>query len=320
MRTTQMTSSLTKLIKQMVLFFYVLMFIGHLANAQSYQGTIDHDGIYSFDYTIDCGPGGTTALVTVEYTTAEPTGLVPQLHLGGGVFVNMNGPSPFTYTITGLVGCEFSFQFYMAWIAGGLYQSPVPLTPDNISLPVELFAFNVEEGVDNSVNLSWSTATERNSDYFKIERTINGQQWNFIDNVQAAGNSASVLNYSYVDFSPEYSPTGLTYYRLKMVDIDGEFEYSPVRALKRPKGDGVEFSVSPNPTLGQVRVDFFNIDWSLGEVTMKVYNPLGKQVFSEIYSETKKEFVSIQDFSKTIYHFQFIQDGKMIYSTRVLKE
>ena len=99
--------------KTLILSLCYILLVSHTTQAQIYSGTISHNGIYTFDYTIDCGSSANTALVTLEYSTSEPLGMVPQLHLGGGSFVNMTGPSPYTYTLSGLTNCAFSFQFIL---------------------------------------------------------------------------------------------------------------------------------------------------------------------------------------------------------------
>lgn len=92
-------------------------------------------------------------------------------------------------------------------------------------LPVELVSFN---GIvmHSTAKLSWVTASEKNSAYFTVESSINGTSFKKEGTVIAAGSSLQEINYS---FNTDIS--GDTYYRLKSVDMDEHYEYSPVIIL-----------------------------------------------------------------------------------------
>ncbi len=308
---------------QTLLFsIFLMLYSNQNVEAQTYSGTVTHGSSnqYTFDYTIVCGSPANTAVVTLEYTTAEPVGLVPQLFLGGGMFVGMNGPSPYTYTLTGLTNCEFSFQFYLAYISGGLYQSPAPLTPGSITLPTELVSFEARETPQGAVKLQWSTVSEVNSDFVNIERTTDGLTWDVVGRVTAAGNSQVLTKYAFMDLTPRYSSEGVSYYRLKMIDFDGSFEYSPIRSIERTQGDKVTLSLFPNPTDDELNINFSQVDWSQGEVALNVYNPLGTQVYSETFYNAEMEQMSLLNLPSSIYLFQFGQGEKVLYQTKVIKE
>ncbi|HLG34911.1 MAG TPA: T9SS type A sorting domain-containing protein, partial [Bacteroidia bacterium] len=98
----------------------------------------------------------------------------------------------------------------------------------SVGLPVELVSFTGEN--KNNINhLHWSTASEINNDYFVVERSSNGIDFENIGTVDGHGNSTQIINYSYEDLS---SLTGINYYRLKQIDYDGEFEYSQIIAVR----------------------------------------------------------------------------------------
>jgi len=95
------------------------------------------------------------------------------------------------------------------------------------SLPIELLYFNgVAYGRVN--NLYWSTVSENNNDYFNIEKTIDGSDWNPIVTIEGAGNSNNQLYYSFVDEDVE---SIINYYRLKQTDYDGNFKYSDIISI-----------------------------------------------------------------------------------------
>jgi len=119
------------------------------------------------------------------------------------------------------------------------------------ALPVEYVYFNAEES-NREVVLNWKTASEKNSHYFEIQRSENGDSWKAMDQIEAAGNSNSYKSYKWTDNNVM---SKLYYYRLKQVDFDGAFEYSPIRsvAFKAIK----DLVIFPNPASSSITI-FFN--------------------------------------------------------------
>ena len=89
-------------------------------------------------------------------------------------------------------------------------------------LPVELTKFTAQQ-IGESITLNWETATELDNDYFAIERSVDGENFESIAQILGAGTSIVPQYYEFVD----KNPTAATlYYRLKQVDLDGKFAYS----------------------------------------------------------------------------------------------
>lgn len=105
-----------------------------------------------------------------------------------------------------------------------------------VGLPVELLSFS-GVSVGKEVLITWSTASEINNDYFTIERSRDGIDFENAGEVNGAGNSTLTLDYKYVDQQPY---PGINYYRLKQTDVDGVFKYSDVIAVKSKKD--IQFS------------------------------------------------------------------------------
>jgi len=114
--------------------------------------------------------------------------------------------------------------------------SPFALgTADGINvLPIELLSFIAKNINNEEVLLEWATATETNNDFFTLERSIDGVNFEIIGTVDGAGNSSSTLHYSFVDDDP-YG--GISYYRLKQTDFDGSFAYSDLEAVEIQSDD-----------------------------------------------------------------------------------
>ncbi|MBE9463164.1 S8 family serine peptidase [Dyadobacter subterraneus] len=131
----------------------------------------------------------------------------------------------------------------------------------NGALPVELLSFNVTKktGNDNSAQViaNWVTTTETNTDYFEIERVqglnaFNLNQFKMIGKVLAAGNSVTQEEYSFTDTSRDQTTTN--YYRLKMVDKDGSFQYSRIQSVYFD--NKADWQTFPNPSTGIINVTF----------------------------------------------------------------
>ncbi len=115
------------------------------------------------------------------------------------------------------------------------------LRTSNSALPVELTAFNAFKK-DTEVALHWETAAEINNEGFAIERSADGRSWESLDFVSGHGTTEQAIRYQWMDEQPL---RGHNYYRLKQMDFDGKFEYSPV--VQVDFSESGDFEVFPNP-------------------------------------------------------------------------
>ena len=156
-------------------------------------------------------------------------------HFNGLVWENMGqntilSSDPGSITVTGVT----SFSPFTFGSVNG-----------NNPLPVELVSFTARED-NGKVLLDWQTTSESNNDFFEIQRSEAGKDWVVIGTVKGNGTINEVIQYSYTDHEPLF---GMSYYRLKQVDFDERFEYSPVQSVnvehsRRP----MQVTVYPNPT------------------------------------------------------------------------
>lgn len=117
-------------------------------------------------------------------------------------------------------------------------------------LPVELLTFGaVVNG--NFVDITWSTASESNSDHFEVEATPDGSIFRTVGIAAAAGHSQSTLDYAMRDEQP-YS--GTSYYRLKQVDQDGTIAFSDLVAVQYDARERTTMVLYPNPSTGVLNV------------------------------------------------------------------
>ena len=148
---------------------------------------------------------------------------------------------------------------------------------NNQALPVELTSFTATKNQNNDVLTEWITASENNTARFEIELARGNEEYrqnrfSKIGEVSSYGNSTTEQRYQFTD--EENNKTGVRYYRLKIVDYDGRFAYSPVRPVVFD--DEVKWQVYPNPSSG-----LFNLVYQAngGEFVMvKIHDANGKLV------------------------------------------
>jgi hypothetical protein len=147
-------------------------------------------------------------------------------------------------------------------------------------IPVELVSFTYR-CINGSVILSWSTATEINNMIFEIERRSDNSDFVLIGFVKGRGTTTEREEYSYTDKDVE---NGKYFYRLKQIDFAGSFEYS----------DEIEVEVNspltyamkqnyPNPFNPSTRIIYSIPQKSF--VSIKVYNPLGREIIQIVNEE-----------------------------------
>jgi hypothetical protein len=179
--------------------------------------------------------------------------------------------------------------------------------PVFVPIPVELLSFNAKLMGNEYVKLDWTTATERNSAFFDVEKSTDGQAFKSINQVKAAGQSSQKLDYSYDDKS--VSEGNILYYRLKQVDTDGQFKYShTVSILKKDKN--MALVVYPNPAQNMLFIEGIEAIKSI-----KIYTSQGV-----LLHQSNQKTVSISDFSAGIYILEAENTEGGIARTKFVKE
>jgi hypothetical protein len=156
------------------------------------------------------------------------------------------------------------------------------------------------------VQLDWVTASETNNDFFTIEKSKDGQVWDFVTEVDGAGNSNTELTYQTFDPRPY---AGVSYYRLKQTDFDGEFTYSNIRSVEVNKG--AEISVRPNPTNGVVTVAGSGTELS----SMTLVNSFGKHIESynnELDNAPSEVKLDLSNLSPGVYFLRTATQTKKV--------
>lgn len=174
-------------------------------------------------------------------------------------------------------------------------------------LPIKLLNFNVKVVDKDYVLIDWQTASEINNDYFTIERSFNGIDWEELMRINGAGNSSYLLNYSEIDYTPY---NGISYYRLKQTDFDGKFEYSEISSVN--VNDETNFHIFPNPANNQITILAANSEFE--EIT--IYNSLGQNVTiltQQNFENEGKLIIDLSKLSSGIYYLKSKTTAYKVY-------
>lgn len=185
------------------------------------------------------------------------------------------------------------------------------------ALPLQFTRFTVTCN-NNAAVINWQTATEINTHHFEIQRSINGTDWITVATQPAAGQSSSLLNYSYTDPAPA-SPAKL-FYRIFCVDLDGSKNYTPIRTFTC--GDAPMWQVWPNPVQQQAYVSLQLDDAS--KVSIQLLDSKGsavRQWQKELLRGDNRLVLNMQDLSTGVYYLLITWgEGKVQKGTKIIKQ
>jgi hypothetical protein len=179
-----------------------------------------------------------------------------------------SGGSPTIYDAY-IDNVEVLISFHMSYNSCGVY-----------NLPVELGDFKGKVTDEEKVQLNWMTYSEVNNDFFTVERSADGMNYEEVTRVKGKGNSTSINNYQWMDEKPL---PGLSYYRLKQTDFDGTEKTEGRIVTVNVKGEGSPFSVYPNPSDG-LSFQYSTPAEAGEEFRIIVQDYSGHQVVNEIMS------------------------------------
>jgi hypothetical protein len=171
-------------------------------------------------------------------------------------------------------------------------------------LPVEFVFF---DGVPNEREalLKWQTGSELNNSGFEVHKSINGQDYDKIGFVAGSGTTDEIKSYEFTDDRFDQS----AYYRLRQIDYDGVFEWSPALYVQKQQGT---VHLYPNPI-----DDVFNIVMDDRSIDLTVWDHAGRQSIKGTFrvNQAEKEIAGLESGH---YSLQ-ISSANHFYRTRILK-
>ncbi|SFQ24534.1 Por secretion system C-terminal sorting domain-containing protein [Hymenobacter arizonensis] len=241
-------------------------------------GTTQYSSVVSVNPAVTATPSqtiarGTTVTLTASGSTngayswtATSGGVTSPAGNSASIVVSPTTTTTYTVTGTNTAGCTTA-------------SSTVTVVAP---LPVELISFDAAWNGKTPV-LTWATATEKNSAFFDIERSFDGETFKAVGKHDAAGTTSARTNYKFVDASLGQTAAAVVYYRLRQVDVSGEMAYSPVRTLQvAATAKAFNAEVFPNPYDKTVAVQFTSL--SNEAVSFIVRNVLGQTVLTKTVS------------------------------------
>lgn len=252
---------------------------------------------------IDLGPGSTIVI-----------------HKGATVISNKGNSDQITINGKSWKGAEINF--------GG----PMSLNEHGETiLPIVLAHFHASSTVDNTIQVVWGTYSEKNNDFFTLERSVDGKNFEVLATIDGAGNSNKKLSYSYEDTNPGPS---MNYYRLKQTDFNGDSEYFKIVGVSNKLGvvkevqeevqvkDAIHIGkVWPNPFTDQMNITFEAA--GDGEVEVIIQNAMGQVIHKDLshtfYGENSYVFKNGMQLEAGVYYVTLSQGGKKYKTKKVVK-
>lgn len=188
------------------------------------------------------------------------------------LIVDAYGPTVVGDELTTTNGVNYVELADITGFSGGTFATGTGPKDNEDVLPVELLSFQLDQAKDYDL-LTWSTASEKNNDYFSIEMSLDSENFKEIAKVNGASTTNIQQDYQYenYDIIPD-----IVYYRLKQVDFDGAYQYSKIIAGKRNvKSWSVD--VYPNPYQNNLNINFSHVAKE-ETLTMQFFDELGKLV------------------------------------------
>jgi len=176
----------------------------------------------------------------------------------------------------------------------------------DVALPVTLSDFKANQITPGVVQLNWITLSEENSEFFQIEKSFSGEDFFSIGRVQAAGDSFEKLSYHFED--EEFKALEV-FYRLKIVDLDGSYEYS--NSVYESLSNTI-LAIFPNPASSYLDVPLAeNVD-----VILSIYDQSGRIMLTDKSDIVRKDISTLQNGM----YFYRLQIGNSISSGKLIKE
>lgn len=162
-----------------------------------------------------------------------------------------------------------------------------------VALPIQLLYFKAE-CTANDLRLRWATASETNNAYFTIEKSLDGNNWEAIEQIEGAGHSDEFLTYE-----SHYAYQALeknVYFRLKQTNTNGTFSYSETIDQQKCLMEHIGYIIYPNPTDKVINIKYDNLPTSKYDIV--VYNAFQQIVFT---SQLALNSINTEEWEKGLY-------------------
>ncbi|MEM8906959.1 MAG: choice-of-anchor B family protein [Bacteroidota bacterium] len=186
-----------------------------------------------------------------------------------------------------------------------------------VSLPVELTHFSARRSGKQAL-LNWTALSDASSLQFTIERSSDGI--NFAAIGQLEDRNPSLLAQDYVFTDPDL-PGGTSFYRLLITEPDGQFRYSPIRAVDHPGAEALRVQLFPNPVPAGTPLQIRNLDQlPAGDKTLQLFDAYGRLVDQQVISTAQQITYDSRALSSGLYLLNIQQGTQVLQSEQLLVE
>jgi len=240
------------------------------------------------------GGGGGGGQGAVVFSTGIP---------GGNVTVSTNN---------GAGGCNNNSNPCNSFAGSGSGTNGSGLVGNGFTpLPVELLSFQAIADGDR-VAVTWSTATERDNDYFAVERSTDGSGWQEVARLSGAGTTHTTSFYRAYDQEPF---PGLSYYRLQQVDRDGRSTLSPAVTVRFNGSAGI-LRVFPNPASDRVTVHY---QGTSDPAVLRMLNDMGQTVGPDRAIQAGSTGIDLSGYAPGCYTIVLATDERVLHQRIVVR-
>jgi hypothetical protein len=273
--------------------------VGVTPNALAYGTTGDSVLSAAVDATWhveEAVQGGSNVTLTVQWNGVEERERFDRSKAYLSHFINN------TWDVSAMTGASGNDPYTISR-SGITSFSPFSVQSAPVPLPLHLLNFTAQL-VNQTVNLNWQTAQEVNTSHFEVERSGSASVYATLGKVGAAQNSVAVIGYSFMDQNPH---TGLNVYRLKMVDKDGSFRYSPLVSVKLNVGPA--FQVFPNPASNVLYVQVNEVKEN---ALLQIFDLSGRKIKEQklTASGAVSTSINIAELARGNYQLHLINGGE----------
>ncbi len=184
---------------------------------------------------------------------------------------------------------------------------------ESTPLPAIVEHFEVFEQ-DKTAKVIWTTSSEVNVDHYEIERSKDGVNWEFVESVEAIGNTSEQMDYQGTDWTPYY---GKSFYRLTEYDNNGTKGFQKIGEIEIK--NSIMVDTYPNPNNGVFRMDILNEHSE--DIKIEIYNPIGQVIDTyQMTGEKMNQFnIDLTQYSKGIYTINVYSTSTLINNKIIVK-
>lgn len=208
---------------------------------------------------------------------------------------------------------NFSNPAVNNFVDGNVLRDITPNSVTFVTTPVELTSFEATKEGEFQSKLNWETESELNNDYFEVQHSTNGKDFEVIGQVDGNGTTTTAQSYDFIHQAPV---NGVNYYRLRQVDFDGAFEYSDIKTVEFDALSLNQFAIFPNPATDQLNVRTTSVIPSA--VTLELYSKTGQLVKQQVFGENSNQFqLNVSDLPDGVYVLK-TNTGLQVHEQRVV--